>query len=237
MRRKVLLVDPRQEKPGTSFAHHANIAFSAYLVITSTLFFGAFFGDTIGIGPPFIGNYALLVGALHVLPLYVALKQDTIVRINPYISLVEFIFGRRIDFVTFLFEIIAQAAGAALGALSAWGVMRTNPQFIAGFGSTITNTTTGWAFFLSAVSGALISWVYFSRHGDHVALVTTLSATVALSFPFIGTTTHNPYRWLSACIVEQTCGSTGSWVFPTGPLVGVFVGWVMYWMTRKRKTV
>lgn len=201
---------------------YVGVFFGAYLAIFSSLFFSSFFGDTTGIPPPNIGVYAMLVGGLHFLPMFIALKGG--IRVNPYVSAAEWFFTGKIQFYQFILEALAQAAGAALATLSVWAILQSVPLYVAGLGGSVTNTTAGWAFFLEAIAVMFLSWTHFA-YRDPVSLAAAVAATCAIVLPFIGATTHNPYRWLGACIVEGTCGASGSWIYATAPLVGVIVGY------------
>ena len=100
---------------------------SSWLAIFASLMIGASFGNTIGILPPNIGVYGLLIGLAHVPPLYIAFNVRTWkfydVRINPYISLVEWCLHGAIGFLPFIVEILAQVIGAVIASALVYGVL------------------------------------------------------------------------------------------------------------------
>lgn len=226
-------------------AHFFLVLFSSFLAIFSSLIIGSIFGDVSTVPPPNIGLYAVLVGLAHVPPLYIAFNVRTWdkydVRINPYISLAEFALHNAIGLVPCLIELFAQAIGAVMASAFTYGVLQTSPLFTPGIGSPIVNTTIGWAFFLECFSGLFIGWIYFHNwyHDQSLEMPITMTyvvaGTVVLTYPFIGPTTHNPFRWLAACVIEQTCGIQGSWVFPIGPLVGIILGFLLHRVTWRVK--
>lgn len=223
-------------------SHFFLVFLSTWLVMFSSLFIGAIFGDVTAVTPPTIGIYAALVGLLHVPPLYIAFNARTWdrldVRINPYISLAECLGHHAIGFIPCVVELVAQALGTVVATAFAYGVLADSPTFSAGFGSPIVNTGVGWAFFLELFSMLYVSWIYFHNwyHDQSPQMPITMAyiigGTAAIVYPFIGATTHNPFRWLAACTLEGTCGAAGSWIYPVGPLVGAAVGFLFHLGTQ-----
>ena len=199
--------------------HYINIFIASVAALTGTLFFGGFFGDTSAAVPPAIGLYALLSGLAHGMLLYAVLNAGRDVRVNLYVSLAEWLVRRRLSVNECAAEIFCQALGAVVAALVVYGTVRNTASLLPGLGGTLSNTSVGWAFALQMLSGVFIGWA-----AGKEAFAQTLGVTVALVFPFVGTSTHNPFRWLSACIIEGTCGVPEAWTFPVGPLVGILVG-------------
>jgi len=211
------------------------------MVIFASLMIGASLGDTGALVPPDIGIYALLVGLAHVAPLYVAFGIRTWkyydIRINPYISLVEFLFHGKIGVIACLVEIGGQVLGAVIASASAYGVLQNSPAFLAGVGHNLNHTSPGWAFWLETFAGTFMGWVYFHNwYHEHIdrmpiSMAYVVSMSTAIVYPFIGPTTHNPFRWLSACVIEGTCSTPNWWVFVFGPGAGVLLGFLIHLVT------
>lgn len=223
--------------------HFLLVSISSFLAIFISLLIGASFGDMASIGPPNIGVYGILVGLGHIFPLYIAFNVRTWdyydVRINPYITLMEFVGHQAIGFWSFVVEILAQAVGATVGGAFAYGVLKDTAPFIAGVSAPVINTSLGFAFVLELLSGFFMGFVYFHNwyHDNTIQMPLTMAYVVggftAISFPYIGTTTHNPFRYAAACIVESTCGGRGWWIYVFGPLAGVILGFVAHLGTMR----
>jgi glycerol uptake facilitator-like aquaporin len=190
-------------------------------MITTTLLVGAFFGDTSAVVPPNLGMYAILAGLAHVPALLVALRDG--IRVNPYISLVEYLYGKkRMPFAVLCAEILAQAIGATAAAASVYLVIYPYPAMFPGLSGIIPDA--GRGMFLAAFAGVFLAISYFE---NSQALAYTIAFLVVISFQSFATTTHNPFRWVAACVLEGTCGAANGWVYPVGPLVGVFIGMLL----------
>ena len=246
----------RYEQFRLHFIHFLMVLCSSFLVIFVSLMVAASFGDTTSVLPPEIGVYAFLVGMGHLPALYIAFGIRTWkyydIRINPYISLVEFLFHNAIGGIACLVEILAQALGALVAAVFAYGTLHNVPQFLAGVGNPITYISYGWAFFLEIFAGTFMGWVYFhnwyyeSVNTMPISMAYVITACTIIVYPFIGATTHNPFRWLSACVIENKCQTGAWWVFVFGPGIGCLIGYFIHTLTwrvnvkkekfRKQKT-
>ena len=104
-------------------------------------------------------------------------------------------------------------------------------------GGTIVNASVGWALAEGIFAMTVFGWVYFHNYSERDSRVSAQIAAyavgmaVVLAFPFKGVTTENPLRWLGACIIEGTCGARGSWIYPVGPAIGIFVGYLLHLIT------
>jgi len=224
-------------------AHFFIVTASSWLAIFASLMIGAAFGDVTGITPPAIGIYALLVGLGHVIPLYIAFNLRTWdrydVRINPWITLFECVGHQRIGLVSCVVELIGQALGAVIASAWVTGILSDSPLFRAGIGSSVENTALGWACALEIIAGFFMGWVYFHQwyHDDSLSMPLTMSYVVSgmtmVVYPFLGSTTHNPFRFWAAAIIEGTAGQRGWWVFVFAPGIGVMLGYLFHTITWK----
>jgi hypothetical protein len=225
--------------------HFFAVMLSSWLAIFGSLMIGSMFGNIAGIVPPVIGVYAVLVGLAHVPVLYIAFNIRTWkyydVRINPYISILEFTLHQRIGFWACCVELAAQSVGTVVAASFFYGVVHNSPLFVSGIGDAITNTSLGWAFFLELMAGLFMAWVYFHNwyHDATVRMPITMCYVIAgmstIVYPFIGPTTHNPFRYLSACVIEGTCFNRGWWVYIFGPATGMIIGYLFHMITWRVK--
>jgi hypothetical protein len=216
------------------FSHFVLVTIAAWLAVFSSLIIGASFGDVTAVVPPTIGLYMTVVGLAHIAPLYVAFNLRTWdvydIRINPAITLFEYVAHQAIGFWSCVIEIVAQAIGAVIAGAMVQGIIGNNAAFIAGLGTPVRNTAVGWAFMLQATAALFMGFTYMHNwyHDKSNWMPTTMAYVVAgmsgICFPFLGATTHNPFRYLAACVLENTCNQRGWWVYSIAPFVGVFFG-------------
>lgn len=234
MQKRKSIIQPRIITGEQLLTHAVRTFLATFFAILGTLFIGAVFGPLAGVMPPQIGintgitamaHYLLLVALFSI----AAAGSQIGIRVNPYITLTEWIFNRQINFIIALVEIVAQTAGAAGAGGLVYGVLVDTPGFIPGVGGDVINTALGWAFFLECLAGFVLGLVYFRHYATNPNFPTLFALTIAMSlvftYPFLGPTTHNPLRWLDACIIEQTCGNYGSWVYPVAPAIGIPIGY------------
>lgn len=215
------------------WVHFAKTWIATFFALMTTLYIGSMFGELTGVVPPDMGTRTVMVAMGHYILLVMLFSLMTSkemgVRINPYLTLTMFL-EQPANYAFYIVEMIAQATATVGAAALVYGVLSATPPFLPGIGGDIINTQVGWAFFMEAVAGFALGFVYHHIRHDTVQFPTLFAFTIAFTmfftYPFLGPTTHNPYRWLSACIIEGTCNSYGSWVYPVAPIIGIFVGWL-----------
>ncbi len=220
--------------------HFLAVMSCAFLIITVSLFIDAFMGNPVIPSPqPSIGFEAVLAGVapaiMMVICFSIASAGGFDIRVNPYLTLLEWFPERNLGWRSAALEVIAQALGAAaaggltLGVLSATGDIP-----VGGVAGVISRTTAGWVFALEALAGFAMGWVYF--HGTEFGFADAMGKTVGITsvilYPFAGATTHNVFRYLSSCVIAGTCGTPGWWAYVFGPGAGMIVGWAWYLATR-----
>jgi hypothetical protein len=216
--------------------HFLTILLTTWIVIMGSLTIGAVFGDVTKVTAPTLGTFTLITGLAHGMIFYLAFNLTSHlkvqIRVNPVISLVEWGFRGRIGLNILWIEIVAQAIGATLAGASIFALVHNNTTFLAGLGSPVINSSVGigWAIYIEAFAMLVFSWVYFYQ-GRGATLAYALGATVILVYPFLGPSTHNPFRWLAACIPEGACSVAGMAVFFAAPIIGAVLGFVFYRFT------
>jgi len=192
-----------------------------------------------------IGREAVLLGLAHTLaliPVFLIIvpqpgSGDRAVRINPYITLIEFVFERSITPLQAFLEILAQALAATAASAMTFALLKTSTVFDPSDSSgSIVDVAVGWAFLIEVLVCVVVGWVFFQARVKNKTLLSfayAIGITSAIVYPFIGATTHNPFRWLAACVPGGTCGNNGAWVYPVAPLVGFLVGYGMFKLTKR----
>lgn len=231
-------------------AHFFAVLISAFLVLTVSLHVEVYIQ-----GAPGLIEQVILVSLMHIFIVFVVLNVRTLpdldVRINPYISTVEWLFNvpqldaakrnRRnwsFKFAPYFVEIVAQALGATLASVLFYATISTSVDYTFNT-APIINQSVGWTFVLEIAASFLIAWIYF--HNYYFRFSYQLPWTVAsalgimsgILFPFHGVSTFNPFRVIASCAPKGTCtNEAATWVLYVGPLVGIVLGWAISLLTR-----
>lgn len=227
--------------PRLQIGHFATVAFDTFVVILGTLIVGGILGDvSVSPNPDGVGRNAILACLAHAILLYYVFNTRALekldIRVNPYITLADCFLHRAIGVVPCIIEVVAQCVGAVAATAVVYGMIQNTPAIAAGVGGTIINTSTGWAFGISIISGTVIGWSYFHNWRTETnaqQMAHAVAIAVLISYAFVGPTTHNPLRWLGACIIEGTCDNSGSWIYPVGPAIGVVIAYLLHLVTWK----
>lgn len=180
--------------------------------------------------------------------------------LNPLITLAEmahFQYG----LIPGLVQMFGQALGHAAAGGLVYGIIKSasgGASFLdnTGIAAAIvpTATSAGWAFFIQAAVTFFWAWFYFHNYNHRVrevvfqkegdlygrnadsrdfpqSLAMIKAISVAITFPIMGITTQNPFRWLTGCILVSQCGISGVWAVPVGPVLGVALGWMVHHLT------
>jgi len=218
------------------FAHFVAVTLSAFLVLFSSIVVATYIGLPSG---PVIAVQLLIMMIIHIFSLFVIFNVSTItkldIRVNPYLTLCESILHRKLPFDATMVEIMGQVFGALLASLMFYGITETTAYL-----GPISIVSTGAAFGLEVIAGLFIAWVYFHNYYGPLSrnlpytMGSVIGVTSALVFPTIGATTHNPLRYLAACIPAQSCSNVW-WVYIFGPLVGMIAGYLLHEITKYNK--
>ena len=216
------------------FAHFITVLLGTFLVLFSSITVATRIGLPTS---PLMAVQLLVILVVHIFTLFVVFNvsatPDLDIRVNPYITLCEYLLHRKLPFDATMVELLGQLFGALLASLLFYGVTDTflGPMIL---------ISSGAAFGLEIVAGLFVSWVYFHNYYPSRNLPYTMGSVIgitsAIVFPYIGATTHNPYRYLAACIPAQSC-SGAWWVYIFGPLVGIIIGYIIHEVTRYNKKV
>lgn len=195
-----------------------------------------------------VATQLTVVMLIHIFTLYTIFNLrtdiDLDVRVNPYITLFEWISNnRKFSFPSAMVEWLGQLCGFGVATALLYGTVVIG-QF--GFLGPVNIPEGGrfWAFFLEFFTTMIFAFVYFHnyyyRNSFNLAytVATAVGITSAIVYPVIGATTHNPLRYLTACLAANTC--SGTWyIYIVGPLVGVATGFLLslctQWNTRDGK--
>lgn len=205
-------------------SHFIQIAFATFTVILVSICTGVF------LGPPDSNRLAEQIVALaviHSFIFYTTFKRDFEVRLNPYVTITTWVSDalrgeeQRVHF--FFTELGAQAVGATGASAIFYALISSGMLPFVGQVS-VQNTLVGWAFLIEIVASGIMSWTFFQKGVARMSMAHAVSVSAALVYPFIGTTTHSPFRWLANCIPSGACNTNYSWIFPVAPLGGIILG-------------
>jgi len=234
------------------YKHFVSVFICMFAFILGSMLIGAFMNTPLvpGAPGPTIGFEAVLVGFAHWLIFYICYAVNVpgffLVNLNPYITLMEFFAHGTVGIYATCTQLLAQAGGAAAGAVVVFGILDGSALNNAGIATGIFHTSAGWCFFMEAVSAFLFSWIFWHNYNHKqplsqlpMTLGMTVGVTSAIFYPFVGVSTANVFRWLGGCVVAGNCGATDIWwVFSLGSLVGVVLGYLTHlvtWKTENKK--
>ena len=217
-------------------AHFFTVTLSTFLVIFTSIAVATYIGIPTD---PVIAAQLLIMMLVHIFSLFVVFNvssnNDLDIRVNPYLTFCEWVLHRKLPFVAAMVEFLGQVFGALFAALLFYGVTETT-EFL----SAVPLTNSGGSFGLEVFAGFFVSWVYFHNYYGPLSrnlpytMGSIVGITSAIVFPYIGATTHNPLRYLAACIPAQSC-SNAWWVYVFGPLVGFLLGFFASRITKYNK--
>lgn len=177
----------------------------------------------------------------HIFTLYVVFNlrtdPDLDVRVNPYITLVEVMFNKGLSWQAAIVELLGQVLGSVIASVILFGTISNSQLTFLSPLIIVADNEQAWAWFLQVIASATLGFVYFHnyyyRHSFNLALTvaSTVGVTSAVVYPFIGATTHNPFRYLAACVAANSCSGM-AYIYITGPLVGIPIGFVLSLMTQ-----
>lgn len=206
------------------FRHFVQIAFATFTVILVSITTGVFLGAP---DPSRLAEQIVALAVVHSFIFYTTFKRDFEVRLNPYVTITTWASDwirkkeQRVHF--FWTELGAQALGATMASLIFYALISSGMLLFVGQVS-VQNTLVGWAFLIEIVASGIMAWTFFQRNVGAMSMAHAVSVSAALVYPFIGTTTHSPFRWLASCIPSGACNTNYSWIFPVAPFVGIVAG-------------
>lgn len=207
--------------------HLLTIVVVTFSVVLLSITLGVFLGAPLGASGSELAMQVSAAAVVHVFTFYIAFNtyEKNNVRVNPYVTLTTYLLGGDLSVEEALLEIIGQALGATLASAFFYGVISSSVYPFVG-GSGVVNISQGWGFALELIVSILMGWVFFSDQ-RRVRMSYIVGLTAGIAFPFIGLTTHSPFRWLASCVPSQSCGSPGFWIFFTAPLAGIPIGYLI----------
>ena len=240
-RRPNPLEGPKRYSTRVYLQHFINITIITFGAIFTSILLGVFVGPPTSTGGVDLGIQVLAGAGMHVFIFFVAFNTEVLdafaTRLNPYVTLVDLLLERSICWRVAAAEIAGQAFAALLAGSLFYGMIDNSTlSFLPPTG--IVNTAVGWGFFIEVVSTVLMAWVIFAnrKHENRtrmaLAVAYVVGVTAGFVYPFIGLTTHSPFRWLANCVPSGLCGANGFWVYFTGPLVGILAGYLLHKVTE-----
>jgi len=222
--------------------HFGSVLIMVFGVVLVSITLGVFLGPSVAAGPD-LGMQVSIAAVIHVFIFFVAFNTRTseefAVRLNPYMTLTDYLLENSIDGTLTVVELCAQVLGALIASATFYGIVSPSPYPFVGT-TGITGTTQVAAFFAELISTALMSWVFFSNrlYKNRIRMALSMAYIVGVTagfvYPFIGLTTHNPLRWLASCVPSGACGAPGFWVYFTAPLAGIPLGWIIHNATSNK---
>lgn len=213
-------------------AHFVIVTLATFLVIFTSITIATFIGLP---SSPAIAVQLLIIIVAHISALFIAFNIrtnfDLDVRVNPYVTFCEAVFHKRLQWSATLIELFGQLIGSTAASLLFYGI--TEP---ADFIGSLVIGSVGPAFGLEIVAGLFISWVYFHNYyyknsvNLPLIMATIVGVTSGVVFPYIGATTHNPLRYLAACIPAGSCDKHW-WIYIVGPFIGMVIGYFIHNIT------
>lgn len=229
-----------KNKQGAYRRHFFSVIIITFSLILVSITLGVFLGPPLLVPGVDLAMQVSIAVVVHVFIFFIGFNTRTseefAVRLNPYMTLADWLLEGEISTTLAFIEILAQSIGAVAASALFYGVISSSPyNFLAPNG--ITNINVGMGFVLEIVATLLMSWVFFSnrlyknRIRMALSMAYVVGSTSALVYPFIGLTTHSPFRWLANCVPSGSCGAYGFWVFITAPAIGIPLGTFLYWIT------
>ena len=210
------------------FGHFFAVLFSVTLVLTVSLQLEVYIQSSS------IGESMIAVSIVHSCIVYVALNvrtnSDLDVRLNPFVSIFEWVFNRYSspnNYLILTVELIAQSTGALMASLLFAGTAPTSFTIV----SSIVKSP-GWTLIMEIIGSFSFSWIYFHNYYDKESVNLAFTVACALGvfsgilFPYHGVSTFNPLRTLAKCIPTSTCAiSTYEYILYLGPFLGILLGY------------
>ena len=224
----------RESDPFARARHFLTIVVVTFSVVLLSITLGVFLGAPLGASGSELAMQVSAAAVVHVFTFYIAFDtyEKNNVRVNPYVTLTTLILsprgGAREDRLSLgeaLLEILGQALGATLASAFFYGIVSSSVYPFVGILGVV-NISQGWGFVVELIASILMGWVFFSSQ-RRLRMSYSVGVTAGIVFPFIGLTTHSPFRWLASCIPSQSCGAPGFWIFFTAPLAGIPIGYIL----------
>lgn len=221
--------------------HFINITIITFGAIFTSILLGVFMGPPVSTGGADLAMQVMAAVGVHVFIFFVAFNTEVLnayaTRLNPYVTLVDWLLDQSINAQLAFTELGAQALGATMASALFYAMVNSSPYAYVG-ATGIVNTQQGWAFFIEAVATALMAWTIFAnrKHENRVRMALGIAYIVGVTagfvYPFIGLTTHSPFRWLANCVPSGACGAPGFWIFFVAPLIGIPLGYFLHVATK-----
>lgn len=218
-------------EPSRLFSHFIAIFLATFSVIFTSITVATHVGiPTLST----ISQQIVVVTMLHIFVLFVAFNVRTLsdldIRTNPLITLVEGILHQKLEILSAMVELTGQLLAAIVASLIFWAGNK--------FPAPIAHPSIAYAICLEIIAMTVISWVYFHNyyhkksHNFPYTMAAIIGVTSGLVFPTVGSTTHNPFRWLANCVPSGTCSGEEAAIFLGGPAAGVLLGYVAHYLTQ-----